>query len=155
MPVNIVTALRGAGTVLKLCPFDITLTGTGANQIVKFRPGTVNFLLPDNLLDGVPVSTTPSSIFKVKVKATSDGKSITGSTIIIDTNDPVVQTPTPFGLPSTVEILIGMIVGTKVFKVIPCGNITLIGQGQFITNANPPAQPGTLNYIQYYTWVMQ
>lgn len=140
----------GAGTVVT-CPFDATIApATGTNINVTLRAGTVNNLLPDNMFTTFTVDST--SIIQVKATATTNGQAVTSVTLNVDTTAASVQTPTPFALPSTVDVLISVIVNGIAYRIIPCGTINLVGQQQFITDKSPPATPGTLNYIPYYTW---
>jgi len=158
-------ARNATGTVLRvkagqgggsgnICPFDISVkAGTGAHdKIANVRAGSVNSLLPDNNFSDFHFN--PSSVILAKLRCSSDGAKITGVTLIIDSSAIVPQTPTPFALPSSVDILIAVIVGGSPYRVIPCGSITLAGQEQFRTDKSPPADPGELQYIPYYSWVI-
>jgi len=137
------------------CPFTVTtapVSGDTTSLHVSVTAGTVNSLLPSNNFDTFTISTT--GLYQVKVRALGDGdgKDITSCSLLVDTDPPEVQVPTPFALPSTVDILIAVILNGTVYRTIGCGSIQLTGTQEFITNPESPADPGMLNYIAYYAW---
>lgn len=137
------------------CPFTVTTSQdpeTPGNVIVSVQAGTVNSLLPSNNFDTPSVDST--EIIQVKVEALSDGQAITSCSLIIDDNPPAVQEPTSFALPTTIDILIAVIVNGTPYRVIGCGSIQLTSTQLFVTNPTAPASPGTLNYNPWYIWAV-
>ena len=142
------------GPSITSCPLNIIVKNNSGNSTVSITAGTVNNLLPSNIFvaGGFPINS--KEVVYVKINALTDGHAVTSCSIVIDSNVPDIQQPTPFGLPQKVDILIGVISYGTPYRTIGCGSIQLTGQQQFIINKDPPAQPGTLNYIPYYTWVV-
>ena len=143
------------GSSLIQCPFDATVTTdpTTKNTTVTVRPGTVNQLLPDNINE--PFTVDISNDIKIKVKALTDGTQVTSCTLSVDDDDADTQTPTPFALPTSYEIVTGVIIDGKYYRTIPCGSIQLVGFQEYILDKDPPADPGQLQYTPYYKWVIQ
>ena len=138
------------------CPFDVTVkAGAGNNdKIANVRVGSVNQLVPDNYKQDFHFDPTGDDI-QVKVKVNTDGAKVTSCTLVVDSSDPNQQTPTPFALPSEVEILVAVIIDGTPYRIIPCGSIQLVGQEQYKTDKETPAEPGQLQYTAYYSWVLQ
>ena len=145
------------GSAATVCPFDPVIgeldTPSDTSKKLTIQPGSVNQLLPDNMFDDFTIST--SDLIKVKVRATSDGESITGATLVVDTNEAEVQIPTPFALPTVVEILVAVVYEGVAFRVLPCGSIVLSGVEQFRIDKDPPAEPGEMDSEIFYAWVPQ
>jgi hypothetical protein len=149
------------GTVIKAkpggatgssCPFDVSLatTETPGTLSATLRPGSVNELLPTNIFDGFDVSST--GLFFVKLLVTSDGEKITSSEVEIDGDEPEPQTPTPFALPSSLELLVAVIEDGTEFRTMSCGSVTLSGHEEFVTDKSPPAEPGESTVTPWYVW---
>lgn len=153
------TQAGGSGTPATLHPFQIfSNTDPDSNPespsfLVTVRPGTINALLPTNILDGGGLVESPipnDSLRYVTLTASSDGEQITTAAVSVDTSAPAAQTPEIFGLPSEVKILLGLVFDSKVFQTIT-NSITVTGKQQFITSkAN--AAVGELPYNIHYVW---
>jgi hypothetical protein len=143
----------GSNAGITACPFDVTTapaTGGSGNMVATVRAGTINNLLPSNIFSSFPFNS--SQVIQVKAHVLTDGQAVTSSTLVVDDTPPAVQEPTPFALPTTVDVLLSVIFNGVVYRVVACGSIQLTGVQQFITNPSTPASPGTLNYIPYYIW---
>jgi hypothetical protein len=141
----------------KTCPFTVTTAAdpsTPGNVIVSVSAGTVNSLLSSNNFDTPSVDST--EIVQVKVHVLTDGNAVTSCTLVIDDTPAATQTPTPFALPSTVDILIAVIVNGVPYRTIGCGSIQLTGALAYTTSysAESPAPPGVSDITSYYAWTV-
>lgn len=141
-----------------VCPFDVTISEidpaspSDTSKKINVAAGSMNNLIPDN--NFADFDFTVSDLIYVIATGTSDGKKITSVTLNVGTTAPTPQVPTASSLPTSVDILIAVVVAAKPYRVIPCGSITLNGAEQFITDTSSPAEPGQLPYIPYYVWSM-
>jgi hypothetical protein len=138
----------------QICPFDITATvatsGTGYN--VSFQAGTINGILPSNMLEPL-TNVSTSSLQYFYLHCASDGKVITSAIIQKDTSLRTPQSATQDVAPSSFDILIGYMTtdgGTE--RVIACGNL--------FARISPSVQADSLtyvagqrNYTQFYNWI--
>jgi hypothetical protein len=122
--------------------------------LVRVRPGTINALLPSDILDGGGLKENEiprNSLRYVVLEANSDGQQITTATVSVESSAPEAQTPEIFGLPSTAKFLLGLVYDSNVFQV-QFTNISVTGKQQFIASKDQPAEPGELPYEIYYVW---
>ncbi len=147
---------KGKSALAAKCPFT---TFIAANAIdpdttidVTFSPGTLNSLLPDNIFDTISIANT--GLFYVILSATTDGHTVTSCSISIGTDPVGAQDPTPFALPTTFQVLLGIINDAVAYRVIGCGAITLMGRLQYTVEKDPPADPGLPTVTEYFNWVM-
>jgi len=77
---------------------------------------------------------------------------VTSVTLTIDDDEPEPQTPTPFALPSSFDLLLGVVSDGSAYRTIGCGSIVLSGVEQFRTDKDEPAEPGELVYVPWYVW---
>jgi len=133
-------------------PFLVTITpmGTTDESTVVLYPGTVNQLLPSDTYTTFTVDN--SGTYYVKAIASTDGKNVTSVSLECDTDVPEAQTATPFGLPTTVEIPLYVISDGSLFRLIGTGSVSLAGNQVFVTDKDPPADPGTLPYTPWFIW---
>jgi hypothetical protein len=137
------------------CPLSIGITpisGDSSNISVNVSPGTVGGLVPSNLFDTFTVSKTDTVY--VKATASSDGASVTSVSLSADTDTPTAQTPAPFALPSSCEILLGLIQSGRAYRTIDCGSVALVGQAAFAVDKTSPADPGQSTTTDYYLWAV-
>lgn len=132
------------------CPFDMSLKKVedGDDFLLTLTAGSCNGYLPSNMFEEFEVG--ESETVKVKLRATSDGAAITSCELIVDNDDPEPQPPTPWGLPLSVDILIGVVKDGVAYKAIGCGSISLAGMLQFETDR--VAAPGESTTIKHYAW---
>lgn len=147
----------GKGGIGSACPFDALITDlepvSSTDKNLRVRVGSVNDLLPTNIFDDFTF--TVSSVIKIKLRVVTDGQKVTGSSLIVDNTACEIQTPTPFALPASVDVLVGVVVGGKPYRTIPCGSIVLEGHEEFKLDKDPPAEPGELPYTPYYAWKLK
>jgi len=138
------------------CPFTIILKAIpddDANVTVNVSPGTVNQYIATNAFDDFTISKT--GLYYVKAGIETDGQSVSSVTLYVDTDEADQQTPAPFALPSSFDIVLGVISDGKPFRAIGCGSIILSGYEQFRTDKDEPAEPGELTYTPYYVWKVE
>ena len=116
--------------------------------IIRVRPGTCNGILPCNW--DIEEEVAGTGLFYAKAVIATDGDSITGVTIEIDTSPPAVQEPVEFGLAASIEYLFGLFAEGAVYRVIGAGHITLTPQQWLVVSAVPAAEPGEIPYDIYY-----
>lgn len=140
-----------AGVALDLQPFDATLSGSEeTGYTFKLEPGTMNSLLPSNMFD--EFTCTHSEILQIKVRGVSDGKKITGCSMVCSAADPNIQTPVQNALPTSVDVVTGVIFEGTYYRVISDGSLIMNGAEQFRTDKTSPGVPGTMAYIPWYVW---
>lgn len=142
----------GGGTKEKSYPFDVSIIpGSGAGQyIVTVSPGTMNQLLPSNIFNEF---TCGGAVQQLKLRGYSNGRSITSCQMILDASGAAQQTPTPFALPSQVDVVVAVIVDGVPFRTIAPGSVTLTGSLQFTTTRDTGGDVSELNATSYYAWV--
>lgn len=120
---------------------------------VQIAPGTVNNLIPSNIAsNGVltQFSVQKDTLTNIICKCNSNGKQLNSATILVKAGDITPQTPVAFGLPSSVEILIGAVYNTTVYQCINT-NIHLGARVQYISE-NKTNQ--SLPYTIYLAWAV-
>lgn len=137
----------GAAPEKILYPFDVTVAGGAAT----IYPGSVNGIMPSNMF--ATFTASPSSTLHVKVRAVTNGQAVTGCTMVVDASAPAIQTPTPEGLPTVVEIQVAVLHDGKAYRTIGNGGLALSGQQQYTVGKDSPLEPGERNFIPYYAWV--
>lgn len=129
-------------------PWDIYITETDqSNFKVKVRPGTIANLLPNNWDSIFTVNKTQLHYGKVRV--TTDGFSITGATIEIDTDKPVNPTPLAYAVPSATDYLFGLFIAGANFR-IATGAISFPPRVYMVKEKSTPAAPGESPYEIFY-----
>lgn len=128
------------------CPFDVIYDSTTGDAYVW--PGTINNLVPTNILTVFNVASTINAILTVN----TDGVSVTSASVGFTGTDPSVQAAELGAAPAIFEILLAKIVGGRVFKSLKCGN--LMASPDHVMDkekATPPNNGGSL-YDKYYQW---
>lgn len=116
--------------------------------LVTVRPGTLNGILPSNWdLEGECDGT---GLFYAKAVIATDGESITGVTIEINSTPPAMQEPQLFGIQNPIEYLFGLFTEGQVYRVTGPGHIRLIMQAGPVINPDSPRSFGELPYDIYY-----
>ena len=117
-------------------------------HLVRVRPGTLNGILPTNWDEEFECAGT--GLHYAKAVIATDGQSITGVTIEIDTTAPTVQVPQEFGIANPVEYLFGLFLEGAVYRVIGTGHISVSPKLWITTPTDTPAAPGELPFSQYF-----
>ncbi len=132
---------------------SLSSSGTVDGYIVTISPGTVNGLLPTNIIDSNDSKLREFEINQnqmsyVKLKAFSDGRKINSAEIVVDGNVVLTQTPFPFGLPNEVEVLLGTVFNGQIYQIINTP-ISLGGKVQYVLKATGP---DALPFVPYLIW---
>jgi hypothetical protein len=117
----------------------------------KINPGTVNNIIPTNIIDtskGTLKEFTfnKDSLMNIILKCNSNGKIINSATVTLQTTPPAAQTPIAFGLPNTVEIFLGAVYNNNIYQAVR-DNISLGGYVQYIANNKTQELPYTIYLI--------
>jgi hypothetical protein len=139
-------------------PFQITSIASSDDEnnnayAITVRPGTINNLLPTGIFDGASLKQTEigSGLQYVVLQAQSDGRQITSAAISVESSAPEAQAPVVFGLPSSLDVLLGIVKDASVFQVV-IDNILVTGKQQFVAQKGGNVAPGELPYEIYYVW---
>jgi hypothetical protein len=150
----VVAPQSGSSTPTTRQPWDLIATpdpeSTAENPPYKIRvqPGTLNGILPSNW--DTEFNAAATGLHYAKAVVATDGESITGVTIEIDTTPPRDQAPVEFGIESSIDYLFGLFAEGAVFRAIGSGSITLTPRVWIVLSANPPASPGESPFDIYY-----
>ncbi len=125
---------------------------TGSEEYyLQVQPGTVNGILPNNIIGTDTLKTfnySQNQINYVILECKTNGKFISSASIKIQTSVPSIQVPVAWGLPSTVEVLIGGVYNTVTYQVTN-NNISLGVKVAYVLNSQNNA---SLPFIPYYIW---
>ena len=149
---------RGGGTPATQQPWDLSARQDPDNEnqyLVTVRPGTLNGFLPSNwntegANGGKDVPCADTGLYYAKAVVATDGQSITGVTIEIDTAAPTAQEPQEFGIANPVEIVFGLFSEGAVYRTIGAGNISGSPKLWLTTERQTPPQAGELPFSQYF-----
>lgn len=145
---------RGAGTPATAHPFQIRSRQNENQYLATVHPGTINALLPTNILSGSSLTehAYPKDQSRyVVLTGTSNGTQMTGAEISLESSAPEAQTPALFSVPTTVKILIGIVRNEQIFQIV-FDNIVFSGKQHFTKDKNSAAPPGFLPYEIYFVW---
>jgi hypothetical protein len=135
-----------------LQPWSIfNLTGVSPNYTARVWPGTVNGILPGNIMQTFSVSGSGVNVLKAVVS--TNGQSIQSVDIQVGQAQP--QVATLFSLPTTVEIAFGVIADLKIYRTIGSGNITLTPELAFVKDKDSAPSISQLVYENWYIWRIQ
>jgi len=155
--------VTGSGTYIGLCknftggggaptethPFKIASSGDS----VTVQPGTINNLLPANAFTDnalTALSLTPDTLTYVILRAVSADGAMTSCSLLTSTTAPTSQTPTIFSLPTTYDVLLGIVYNSTVRQVVSA-NLSVAGRQMFVTDRDVTT-PGQLPYDVYFVW---
>jgi hypothetical protein len=152
----------GGGVATKILPWDIVgLVGKGEpdddgvypNYEASVWPGTINGILPENLVenDGLKVFSFSSGVKHFVATATTDGINVTSVKIEIKDTPAVTQQATLVTLPTKFEAQFGLCVAGKSFRTIGDGNITSTGK-EVMRESADKFEYGALNYKSWWVW---
>jgi hypothetical protein len=147
---------RGGGTPTASHPFKIASVQDPDNEdqyLVTVQPGTINSLLPTNLLDGENLEefVLPEDTLRyVTLSCTAADNALTSCELSLESSPPAAQTPLAFALPATYEVLLGVVYNSTVRQVVNT-NLTVSGRQAYITDKTNPV-PGSLPYNVFLVW---
>lgn len=138
-----------------VCPIDI-LEFDSTAQTVKFRPLTVNQLVPSNFQDALSVANTVSYIY---VHCATDGSQVNAVTLEVSSTPRPPPAVTMGSAPAAFDVLVWVVVRTadgqgysfSKFKIWGCGNIAASPVEFIRTDKSSPA-PGQSSYDIWYAW---
>lgn len=138
-------------------PFDVEFTAgsDGSHKTATTRPGTINGIIPSNILTTADLSV--SSAYYLVLNATVADGEITACTISFDSSPPSSMPVTLGEPPTSFSYVLGMIIGDGSlcvwFRTIGSGSLTSTGSEVYrVPKAFP--SPGTIPYDIYWTWVL-
>jgi hypothetical protein len=152
---------RGGGTSTPATfhPFQITSFADPESNpefpsyLVSVRPGTINNLLPTNILDGESLATfaLPANTFNyVVLSCAAASNALTSCEIALESSPPSAQTPLAFALPTTYEVTLGIVYNTSVYQIVTTNLSVGSVQACITDKANPT--PGSLPYNVFLQW---
>ena len=147
----IVNPSKAASTPTTAQPWDLVAVKDPENEgeyKVTVVPGTLNGILPSNW--DINENVTSTELHYAKAIMATDGQSITGVTIEIDTTAPTVQVPQTFAVQTSVEYLFGLFFDGQTYRAIPSGHIELLPAQWLVKNKATPAAAGALPYDIFY-----
>jgi len=124
------------------------------SYLVTVRPGSLNALLPTNLFDDSVLSelSLPADTLQhVILTGESDGQQFLSCELSLQSQAPTPQEPVAFGLPQTVQFLLGVVYNSFVYQLIS-DNITVAGKQQYVVEKEQPLDVGELPYSVYFVW---
>jgi hypothetical protein len=135
-----------------LCPFTPIASAVTSGYEVTFQAGTINGVLPTNMLDPITGVTTASNNY-FYLKCTTDGKVITSSVIEKDTTLRTPVQPTADTAPTEFNIMVGYMTTAGITeRTISCGHLQARIAPSLQEDANDYVA-GERNYTQFYNWV--
>lgn len=135
-----------------LCPFTPIASAVTSGYEVTFQAGTINGVLPTNMLNKLTGVTTASNNY-FYLKCTTDGKVITSSVIEKDTTLRTPVQPTADTAPTQFNIMIGYMTTAGITeRTISCGHLQARIAPSLQEDANTYVA-GERNYTQFYNWV--
>lgn len=147
-----INSKRTGTSPASFCPFDIITTVVTSGYEVTFRAGTINGVLPTNMLDKLTGVTTASNTYYY-LKCTTDGKVITSSLLEKDTSLRTPAQPTADTAPTEFNIMLGYTTTAGITeKTISCGHLQARIAPSLQEDANDYVA-GERNYTQFYNWV--
>lgn len=133
-------------------PGDLDETGNPINYIVTIAPGTVNNILPQNIIDSngalTEIKISLNTLNYVKLFFNTNGKSVNSATVYADPKVVAQQVAAAFSLPTSVEYLLGVVYNGQIYQLIST-NLNLGGKVQYVLKAT---EPGALPFVPYLTW---
>ena len=156
MPLEVSPDVRNQeAEAAEVCPMDIVNFNSTA-QTVRFRPVTVNQLVPSNFQSDLSVANAVSYIY---VHCETDGSQVNAATMDVSSTPRTPPAVTMGSAPSAFDVLVWVIVRTSSgggytfskFKVWGCGNISATPAEYIRTDKSSPA-PGQSSYDIWYAW---
>jgi hypothetical protein len=140
------------GSSAQLCPFTPITTATTSGYDITFQAGTINGVLPENMLEPITGVTTASNNY-FYLKCTTDGKVIISSILEKDTSLRTPVQPTADTAPTEFNIMVGYMTTAGITeRTISCGHLQARIAPSLQEDANEYVA-GERNYTQFYNWV--
>jgi hypothetical protein len=149
----------GTSTPATFHPFQITSFADpesnpeSPSYLVTLRPGTINNLLPTNILDDESLATfalPANNLQYVVLSCTAASNALTSCEIALESSPPSAQTPLAFALPTTYEVTLGIVYNTSVYQIVTTNLSVGSVQACITDKANPT--PGSLPYNVFLQW---
>ena len=135
-----------------ICPFTPITTAVTSGYEVTFQAGTINGVLPTNMLDKLTGVTTANNTYYY-LKCMTDGKVITSSVLEKDISLRTPVQPTADTAPTEFNIMIGYTTTAGITeRTIACGHLQARIAPSLQEDANTYSA-GQRNYTQLYNWV--
>lgn len=118
---------------------------------LQVQPGTINNILPNNIISTNTLASFPYSANKINyiiLECKTNGKYINSALIKVGSSVPKIQDPVAWGLPSTIEVLIGGVYNTIAYQVVN-SNISLGVRVAYVLNSKDNT---SLPFVPYYIW---
>lgn len=138
-------------------PWDIiNIAGTGARNPTtgayssykaKVNVGTVTGLLPSNIMEEFTFAAT---LIKWKCRMATDGRKITGSTLVVDAEDATPPTLIANALPASVDFIFGLTLNGVPYRTLGAGNPVVTYNAQIITDKTSTPPVGTSGVDRWY-----
>jgi hypothetical protein len=148
----------GTSTPATFHPFQISSTQDpdsdpeNPTYIVTVRPGTLNGVLASNWTIEAECGEEELVYVVLSVSATSNG--IVSTELSFDASPPTAeQSPVKWGLPTSFEVLIGLVRGPQVWQVV-LDNLSFASSKRITTTRETPLSLGELAYDNWYVWQM-
>jgi hypothetical protein len=148
----------GTSTPATLHPFQIFSTQDPESDpenptyLVTVRPGTLNGVLASNWT--IEEECGEDELGYVVLTATTTSNGIVSTELSFDSSPPTAeQSPVKWGLPTSFEVLIGLVRGPQVWQVV-YDNLSYAGVKRITTDRATPAI-GQLPYDNWYIWQLQ
>jgi hypothetical protein len=134
-------------------PFQIFAFKRTENEeyYLQVQPGTVNGILPSNIIGTNTLQTftySKDQINYVILECKTNGQYINSASIKVQNSVPAVQIPVAWGLPATVQVLIGGVYNTITYQVTNT-SISLGVKVAYVLNSQDNA---SLPFVPYYIW---
>jgi hypothetical protein len=147
---SVATPIKNAETSANSWSPIISVNGTTAKA--RFRPGTLNNVLPSNWNDEFSFSVTSDTQRYVVLNFTGASAKITGCNLQITTTQPTANSVDENSLANSGKVLLGVISGAKHFMLIKnnllaYGNL-VYSKGKVVSNA------GGEPFDRYYQWAI-
>jgi hypothetical protein len=123
------------------------------NYVLTVYPGTINNLLPTNILDGEQLyqfSLPKNLLHYVVLDCVASENTMTSCSVSLETEAPPQQEPLAFALPVDYQHLLGIVYNSTVYQ-IAINNIVVGSKQAWILNRDD-APPGGLPYEVYLMW---
>lgn len=135
------------GTTSISHPFKISFTSSDS---ISVNAGTVNNVVAGNWDQVFTISGTSASYVILTVNAAANR--VVSSVMSVQGSPPAAEeSPVKWGVPSTFQILIGIILNNNIFQIV-FNNLSYNALKRITTDRQNP-QAGLLPYDNWYTWV--
>jgi hypothetical protein len=139
----------GGGTFKPWDAYDIE--EDGGNYECRIWPGTVNGILPTNPFYKYELTGAGPHVLKVVI--TTDGKAV--QSLVFGEGQAAPQVPALFALPTTVEVVFGVLFEGKFYRAIGAGSITIESELVIVKDKSTAPSVSQLVYENWYVWTVR